>query len=157
MPSTSVAILGIDIAKATFDAVLLLHDRTPKHHTFKNNDAGFTALFDWLSKQKGERKPPSVHACMEATGRYGDALARYLVAQGQTVSIVNPSITHAFARTELSRIKTDKADALRIARYCQMHQPPAWTPPDEETMVLPGIRSPFGSTPTDAPNGNQPP
>ena len=132
MPSPSAAVLGVDIAKASFDAVLLSHDDTQKHRSFKNDNAGFTALFGWLSEQGANH----VHACMEATGRYGDALARYLVTQGQTVSVVNPSITHAFARTELSRTKTDKADALRIARYCKMHKPPAWTPPDETVALL---------------------
>lgn len=126
------AVLGIDIAKATFDAALIHCGRAPKHRTFKNCEEGFAALSRWLSQQAASE----VHACMEATGTYGDPLARYLVAQGHTVSVVNPSVTHAFARTELSRVKTDKADALRIARYCQMHQPPAWTPPREEIATL---------------------
>jgi len=58
------------------------------------------------------------------------------VARHVTVSIVNPAAIRAFARTELARAKTDKADAARIARYCKMHEPKAWTPPAECESVL---------------------
>jgi transposase len=36
-------------------------------------------------------------------------LADYLVAQGYPVSVVNPAKIHAFAKSELSRAKADKA------------------------------------------------
>lgn len=49
--------------------------------------------------------------------------------------MVNPSILHAFARTELSRVKTDKADALRIARYC-----PTTVAGDGECSYAPAAR-----------------
>lgn len=35
-----------------------------------------------------------------------------------TVLLVNPIKTHAFAKMEMARNKTDKADAKLIARYC---------------------------------------
>ncbi len=131
----SVAHLGIDIAKLTFDAALLTADGKAKHRAFSNDEAGYQALADWL-RQNRITDRAQVHACLEATGHYGDALARYLHAGGHTVSVVNPAAIRAFARTELSRTKTDKADAARIARYCQMHQPPAWVPPAEEVVTL---------------------
>ena len=55
--------------------------------------------------------------CMESTGAYSLPLADFLVAQGYAVSLVNPAKIHAFAKSELSRAKTDKADAKLIARY----------------------------------------
>jgi transposase len=128
-------ILGLDISKANFDAALILGDAKPRHKAFPNTPAGFERLQEWLTKQEWF-DGRTVHACLEATNTYGDALARFLHAQGHTVSIVNPAQIKAFGGSQLSRTKTDKADALRIAQFCQMHQPPPWTPPTPEAAAL---------------------
>ena len=73
---------------------------------------------------------------MEATGAYGEALARHLHQTGHTVSIVNPDAVKAFAGSRLSRTKTDKADAELIARFCVAQPPLAWTPPLPEVQQL---------------------
>jgi len=124
--------LGVDISKAKFDVALLRPDGKFHHRVLPNTAAGFQQLSAWLSKQKAH----SIHACMEATGTYSDALATYLRSAGYLVSVVNPAIIKAFASTEMSRTKTDKTDASLIARYCQKHQPPAWTPPPAEISEL---------------------
>lgn len=66
---------------------------------------------------------------MEATGAYSQPLADFLVAKGYPVSVVNPAKIKAFAKSELSRAKTDKADAKLIARYALAMQPELWTSP----------------------------
>lgn len=76
---------------------------------------------------------------MEATGAYSVPLANFLVARGFHVSVVNPAKIAAFAKCELSRAKTDKADAKLIARYALSMRPPAWTPPPPE---IPRVASP---------------
>lgn len=124
--------LGIDISKAKFDVALLRDEGKLRHKVFPNSTAGFQQLSAWLSKHSAL----PIHACMEATGTYGEALAVYLHEAGHLVSVVNPAIIKAFASTEMSRTKTDKADASLIARYCQKHQPPAWTPPPPEISEL---------------------
>jgi transposase len=124
--------LGIDISKSKFDVALLLDGGKLHHRVFPNTPAGHQQLAAWLSKQKAH----SVHACMEATGTYGEALAAYLHCAGHLVSVVNPAIIKAFASTEMSRTKTDKADASLIARYCQKLKPAAWTPPPPEIGEL---------------------
>ncbi|HOD35732.1 MAG TPA: transposase [Syntrophales bacterium] len=66
-----------------------------------------------------------LHACLEATGSYGDELALYLYDSGHTVSIVNPARIKGFAQSELLRTKNDKIDAGLIARFClAMHPEP---------------------------------
>jgi hypothetical protein len=55
---------------------------------------------------------------MEATVAYSIPLAEFLIESGYRVSVVNPAKIHAFAKSELSRAKTDKADAKLIARHC---------------------------------------
>jgi transposase len=126
----SVSVLGIDIAKQKFDAALLINGKT-KHKTCKNSAEGFETLMIWLEKQ-GIQK---VHACLEATGNYGEDLAIYLHEAGHIVSIVNPARIKGFAQSELIRTKTDKLDAALIARFCLAMKPVPWTPP------LPEIRS----------------
>ena len=74
--------LGIDISKEYFD-VSLLSDGHYLSATFKNNKKGFYQLRRWLKK----RGVTNLHACMEATGRYGEALALFLYQEGYTVSV----------------------------------------------------------------------
>lgn len=124
-------VLGIDIAKAKFD-VCLLRDEKAYHHVFSNTRDGFQSLQAWLTKRHVE----TVHACLEATGTYGEDLALFLVDAQHTVSLVNPVLIKAFGESELRRAKTDKADAALIARFCLKQQPPAWVPPAPEIREL---------------------
>jgi len=124
--------LGIDIAKLKFDVCLMKSEGKLKHKVFLNTPTGFAQLAVWLSKQRVER----VHACMEATGTYGEALAYQLHQDGHTVSVINPAAIRAFAGSRLSRTKTDKVDAGLIARFCAAQQPLAWTPPVPEVREL---------------------
>lgn len=128
----TISIIGIDISKLKFDLCLLRENGKLKHKVFPNSASGFLQLSAWLQKQKVER----VHACMEATGTYGEALAAYLFDAGHVVSVVNPAIIKAYAQSYLSRTKTDKADATLIARFCQERKPPAWQPLAREVREL---------------------
>jgi transposase len=127
----SVSVLGIDVSKQKFDAALLVDGKT-KHKTCKNSAEGFETLTLWLEKQ-GIQK---VHACMEATGSYGEDLAIYLHEAGHVVSIVNPARIKGFAQSELIRTKTDKIDAGVIARFCLTMKPDPWIPPSPEIRSL---------------------
>lgn len=122
--------LGIDIAKLKFDAMLLTADGK-RHKVFDNTENGFLGLVDWLGADAA-----GVHACMEATGRYGDDLAMFLHARGMTVSITNPLQIKAFGQSELVRTKTDKVDAGVIARFCRSQSPAPWQPPSARVREL---------------------
>lgn len=80
-------ILGIDIAKASFDTALTQDNQSYEQASFSNNRQGFKELVEWLASYQVEE----VHACLEATGRYGAALAEFLHTQGFQVSVVNPA------------------------------------------------------------------
>ncbi len=125
------AILGLDLAKEKMDAFLLQAEHA-FHRTFANTPHGFAQLQQWLTKHRAA----AVHACLEATGTYGDEVALFLHEQGHTVSIVNPAQIKAYGASELSRNKTDKGDAALIARFCQSQQPRPWTPPPPEVREL---------------------
>lgn len=125
-------ILGIDIAKLKFNACLIQPSGKLKHKVFPNHASGFAQLRQWLFQQGVER----VHACLEATGTYGEALSLCLHQAGHRVSVVNPAAIKAFAGSRLSRTKTDKVDAELIARFCQAQEPVAWTPLSPEVKEL---------------------
>lgn len=124
-------ILGIDIAKKKFDVYLQGADQR-QQAVFSNSPDGFKQLQAWL----GQHGVTDLHACMEATGIYYEALAEYLVQQSYTVSVVNPWQIKAYADSKLRRHKTDRLDARLIADFCQKEQPRAWQPlaPAERTL-----------------------
>ena len=66
---------------------------------------------------------------MESTGRWSEELAADLHEHGHVVSIVNPPAIKSFGQSELSRTKTDKADAALIVRFCITMHPALWEPP----------------------------
>jgi transposase len=124
-------IIGVDIAKQKLDVARLCENKY-RHKQFDNNAQGFAAFLTWLISF-GDTQP---WICMEATGTYSIPLAEFLTAQGYRVSVVNPAKIHAFAKSELSRTKTDKADAKLIARYCLSMTPEPWTPPPRAMREL---------------------
>ncbi len=129
---TSPTSLGIDIAKRSFAVALLPADGRCHHNSFDNTRDGFTQLLAWLRRHATGH----IHAALEATGTYGDALALFLHQSGVRISVVNPARIHAFAQSELSRTKTDKTDAALIARFVATQHPPAWTPLPPERRQL---------------------
>lgn len=128
----SLPALGFDIAMLKFNVCLLNTGGKLRHKVFANTAAGFEQLDAWLIKQG----LPHLHACMEATGAYGEALALHLHGASHHVSVINPAAVKAFAGSRLSRTKTDKVDAELIARFCQAQEPPLWAPPAREVREL---------------------
>ncbi|KPV49237.1 hypothetical protein SE17_33770 [Kouleothrix aurantiaca] len=118
-------ILGIDLAKLTFDVTLLREGGDRRHKQFPNTSAGFEQLQQWLRSQHIEH----VHACMEATNVYWEALAAFLADAQHIVSVVNPARIKGFAQSQMMRTKTDKQDSRIIALFCLQCQPEAWTLP----------------------------
>ncbi len=125
------SILGIDLAKAAYQ-VTLFHAEQTHRQRFQNDAAAFADLTHWLQQQG----VTELHACMEATGRYGEALATYLHGQGYTVSVVNPAQIKHYAKSQLRRNKTDQVDADVIAHFAQTQHPLAWQPTAPEIREL---------------------
>lgn len=142
-------VIGVDIAKKKFDVASLCDDKY-KHKTFTNDEPGYANFAAWIT-QLFAHDPPLI--CMEATGAYSIPLAEFMVNQGYPVSVVNPAKIHAFAKSELSRAKTDKADAKLIARYAAKMEPKLWLPPPEKIRTLQALVRRVGNDS----NGTQPP
>jgi transposase len=120
-------VVGIDLAKLTFDATLLTSSGAQHHHTFANTPDGFTQFATWLKRLAVSQ----AHLCMEATNIYWEALAAWGHAQEHIVSVVNPARIKGHAQATLQRNKTDKLDSLVIADFCRSHRPEAWQPLSE--------------------------
>ena len=127
----SEAVLGIDVAKKKLDVCLMASGKVLVKK-FANDTGGIKLLEGWLRSLKIER----VHACLEATGTYGEMVAEFLYEHGHRVSLVNPSRIEAFARSELKRNKTDTADARTIAEFCLERNPEDWHPLPPEIKQL---------------------
>lgn len=125
--------VGIDIGKFKFDVAVLSKHNPTKHRTFANDQEGFERLLLWL---ESELSVFEAHFCMEATGRYGEALAYFLFDHGHSVSVVNPSCIKNYGRSKLKRTKNDKIDAVLIATYCQKETPALWQPLPKESREL---------------------
>jgi transposase len=119
---------GFDISKDFFDISILSTGIVSSSLKFSNDQAGFVHLKSVL--------PTNAHCVMEATGPYYLRLACWLHKEGFTVSVINPLVIRRFAQMQLRRVKTDKADAVLIAQYGSMQQPPSWTPPAQYVVKL---------------------
>ncbi len=132
-------ILGIDIAKDKFDVNLrLLQSDQPRWEaSFSNNAKGFKALHQWVAKHR-PRCCGAVHACLESTSRYGDALAQFLHQEDYQVSLVNPRRTRHYADSQLTRTVNDTVDARLIADFCasQRETLSRWEPLSPEHRQL---------------------
>ena len=132
--SDSTMPLGIDISKTDFHVALLKSANRSKYEHFTNDTEGFQQLNQWLEQQG----VGTVHACLEATSIYGHALALYLHQQGHPVSIVNPLRVKGYSKSQLSRTKSDRADAKLIAQFCRDLKPAPWQPSTAEVSQLQG-------------------
>lgn len=125
------SVLGIDVSKRKLDVCLRQGDQMVMG-AFDNSAKGFRRLRDWLMRQRVSE----LHACLEATGTFGEAVTEFLFEMGYRVSVVNPARIKAYGESQLKRNKTDKLDARLIADFCLAQNPYTWSPPDPAMREL---------------------
>ena len=130
----STFILGIDVAKLKLDVALVSGGKTLVRQ-FDNSTSGFNLLTAWLTSSDIRE----VHACLEATGTYGAAVALLLHENGHCVSVVNPYRIKGYAASQMQRNKTDRAYARLIADFCRTQQPARRFPLEVPTAELQAI------------------
>jgi transposase len=116
--------IGIDVSKAKLDVCLLGEAGETAYQQVANTLAGHKLLQAWLQQHSTQPLP----VCLEATGIYSQPPAQYLHQHHYPVSVVNPAPVKAFASALMKRHKTDKSDALVLARYAAHFNPPLWSP-----------------------------
>jgi transposase len=113
-------LVGVDVSKDFFSAAGL--DEEGKEHfsgTYEMNSHGFSEFLKALSSH-GERLDQMIVA-MESTGCYHINLFSFLSSQGIRTVVVNPLLIANFAKLSLRKTKTDKKDALTIAKFVLDH------------------------------------
>ena len=102
--------IGIDVGKAHFDAALYGAQVTPSR--FPNSGEGFAQFI-----KKFAAGLPEALVVLEATGGYETALLAELLSQRTAVHRADPLTAKHFIRSLGKRAKTDRLDALALARY----------------------------------------
>ena len=99
--------IGIDISKETLDAY-----RFPDNHHIQvaNGRAGHKTLVRWIGMQNGSL------VVFEATGAYHRNLEAALAANGTAFAKVNPRQARRFAEATGRLAKTDRVDAIMLAK-----------------------------------------
>ena len=108
--------VGIDVSKRKSTVAILRPGGkvVVKPFDVPHFSADFQSLENLIRKLDGETR-----IVMECTGRYYEPVARELSQAGFFVSAVNPQIIRNFQGQDnpLRKVKTDKADSIKIARY----------------------------------------
>lgn len=118
--------VGIHVSQATLDVALLMRGKI-KSKLFDHDLAGYR----WLRKWLGEREldVAGLHVCVTLDAPNGEALALALSSMGMVVSLVDAGSVRQFAHSELAHPQHVRLDAVLLARYCAVKQPPAWIAP----------------------------
>lgn len=127
--------VGVDVSKGCHTAAAVDGDDQVrlKELRFADDATGYQRLLEALA---GLPRPRSVYVCLEATGNYGHRLAAFLRAQPEfTVSMVNARQSHHFAKVLMVRTKTDRVDALLLARYARALKPRSVRSSDREDLA----------------------
>ncbi|MCI8862886.1 MAG: IS110 family transposase [Lachnospiraceae bacterium] len=108
--------VGIDVSKRKSTVAILRPggEILVKPFDVPHRSADFQLLDSLILSLDGETR-----IVMECTGHYYEPVARQLSQAGFFVSAVNPQIIRSFQGQDnpLRRVKTDKADSIKIARY----------------------------------------
>lgn len=106
--------VGIDVSKGKSMVAALrpFGEIVTKPFEVPHTSSGIHQLIDHLNTLEG-----STRIIMEHTGRYYEPMAQWLADAGFFVCTVNPKLIKDYGNNSLRKIKTDKADALKIARY----------------------------------------
>jgi len=129
-------VLGIDVGKGRHAAAGLKSDGQviKPRLSFENDRTGIDRLEKTLLKPLGG--PKGVLVAMEATGHYWMPLYFELSRRGYEAVVINPIQTNAKFRARIRRAKTDKLDAVTIARLVLSGEARAARVPDERTLEL---------------------
>ena len=106
--------VGIDVSKGKSMVAILRSygEIISKPFEVKHTVSGIRSLIEQIQSIDGESR-----IVMEHTGRYYEPLVRELSKADLFVSAINPKLIKDFGDNSLRKVKSDKADAVKIARY----------------------------------------
>ena len=111
--------VGIDVSKGRSTVAILrpMGEVVMTPEDIRHEADGLDGLADRILSLEGDTK-----VLMEATGRYHETIASELHERGIFVSVVNPILIHHYnPDSTVRKVKTDKKDPVKIAKYCLEH------------------------------------
>ena len=121
--------VGIDVSKARLDVAVLPNEMT---WSTTNDDDGISGLVSKLREQA----PHLV--LLEATGGLERRVLARLVGAGIPAMAINPRNVRDFAKSLGKLAKTDRIDAIVLARFAQAVRPSLRPVADEQIPGAPG-------------------
>ena len=106
--------VGIDVSNGRSMVAVLrpLGEVVSAPFEVRHDSVSLLSLSQFLQQLAGESR-----VVMEHTGRYYESIAKSLHEAGLFVSAVNPLLIKEYGGNSLRKVKTDKADAVKIAKY----------------------------------------
>lgn len=106
--------VGIDVSKGRSTIAVLRPGGITIRRPFdvSHSSADLSSLVQYIGSLEGDTR-----AVMESTGRYHEPVLHALSDAGIFVSAVNPHLIRNYGNNSLRKVKTDPADAMKIARY----------------------------------------
>ena len=106
--------VGIDVAKTKSMVAILSDDGEVIKTPFEvaNTESGLSYLCSIIKELKGE-----ILCAVESTSVYHFPIVSYLQENNIFISVVNPLIIKKYASIDIRKVKTDKADSLKLASY----------------------------------------
>lgn len=106
--------VGIDVSKGKSMVAVVrpFGELVAKPFEVRHTSSELSELAKRLKSLEGETR-----VVLEHTGRYYEPVAQMLHESGVFVSAVNPLLIKEYGNNSLRKVKTDKADSLKIARY----------------------------------------
>lgn len=106
--------VGIDVSKGKSMVAIMrpFGEIVSAPFEIKHTASGINSLVELINSVEGESR-----IVMEHTGRYYEVLAHQLSEANLFVSAINPKLIKDFDNDSLRKVKSDKADAVKIARY----------------------------------------
>ena len=132
--------VGIDVSKDSF-SVAGLNDKAKVLFSLcpDMNAQGFSELLRILKTHESDLS--SIVVALESTGPYHLNLFSFLVSKGIYTIVVNPLIISNFTKLSLRKTKTDKKDAVTIARFLFLNRDSiSQLPSSQGTTDLEGSR-----------------
>ena len=113
--------IGIDVSKGK--STIVIEQLTPKGNSrillpptdFAHTQTGLDTLITTIKSLTMHE--PALKAVLEATGHYHQPILNALTDADIPTTLLNPLLIHNYQNNSVRKIKTDKADAAKIARY----------------------------------------
>lgn len=106
--------VGIDVSKGKSMVAIMrpFGEIVSTPFEIKHTTSDIKSLVELINSVEGESR-----IVMEHTGHYYEVLAHQLSDANLFVSTINPKLIKDFDNDSLRKVKSDKADAVKIARY----------------------------------------